>query len=282
MPDCGQCCLQPWEADINNGGKAQITSTTQIAYACETFLGKDSGQSGTLAVNQGRLDQCSLMWVGYDGTGTLAITTGGVVNTLVGGFIAAHAGSNGAATVDGTNSKWTVTVGGAGLYVGGTDGSTGGTGLLTVKNGGAVTAASLHVWNSGTLTGNATVTVNSPSTPVVTVDGTLAPSWTLTVNGNLTFANLNATMQCNVTPDNLNSVDAEVSGAVALNGKLSVTMTGNFTPGARFTLLHATGGLGGTRFSTQSITFPPGQNFTPKINYDANHVYLDLQPNTGS
>src|SRR5437773_11572716 len=89
------------------------------------------------------------------------------------------------------------------------------------------------------------------------------------------------TMQCNVTPANLNSVDAEVTGRATLTGRVSVTMTGTFTPGTTYTLLNADVGVFGT-FSTESINFPPGQNFTPKIIYDTHHVKLYLQPNNPS
>jgi T5SS/PEP-CTERM-associated repeat protein len=119
VPDCGQCCQYPWEADINNGGTAQISTGT--AQACETFLGKDnSGQSGNLSVDHATLDQCGDIFVGYVGKGTLSITNGGIVHAKFGASIAAQAGSSGSATVDGT--KWTVTVDGAGLNVGGTNG----------------------------------------------------------------------------------------------------------------------------------------------------------------
>jgi len=276
VPDCGTCCGHPWEVDINNGGTAQIGSGT--AEACEMFLGKDTAQqSGKLSVSGGTLNQCGDIFVGNYGTGTLSITNGSV-NTQFGAHIAAQAGSNGSATVDGTNSQWTVTAGGAGLNVAGTDASAGGTGLLTVTNGGTVTAASVHAWKSGTLTGNGTVSTTNGTT----IDGTLEPNWTLTITGNLTFEGDNATMQCSVTPDNLGSIDADVSGGATLTGKVSVTMTGTFTPGTRFTLLHAAGGrINDSKFSSQSIKFPTGQGFTPKITYDANNVYLCLVPTAG-
>jgi hypothetical protein len=114
------------------------------------------------------------------------------------------------------------------------------------------------------------------------VDGTIAPNWTLTINGNLSFSSTTATMQCNVTPGDLGSVDAEVSGTATLAGIVSVTMTGTFTPGTRFTLLHTSGGrYQDSKFSSQSINYPTGQGFTPVITYDTNHVYLCLVPNTG-
>jgi autotransporter family porin len=245
-------------------------------------LGFDTADSGTLSVDGGNLSNCDdIFFVGNRGKGTLTITNGGTVTGSISASIASQSGqlwtSNGSVKVDGTNSTWTVS---GEADVGGTTTSAGGTGLLTVTNGGTVSAGtSVHVWNSGTLTGNATVSVNSGS-GTATVDGTLAPNWTLTTTGNLTFGNAAATMQCNVIPGNLGSVDAEVLGTATLTGIVSVTMTGTFTPGTRFTLLHTSGGRNG-KFSSQSINFPTGQGFTPTITYDTNHVYLCLVPNTG-
>ncbi len=292
VPGCGEQPVCPidngtTEANINNGGTAriaQINSTPPpTAHACEVFLGRNnSTDSGTLSVENGTLNQCQDMFVGYYGKGTLSIKNGGSVSTLAGASIAAASGSNGLATVDGTNSTWTVTIGGGGavLRVGGILNGGGGTGLLTVTNGGLVTADGVHVYPSGTLTGNAKVSTTSGTT----VEGTLSPNWTLTIGGDLTFygtATTMPTMQCNVTPANLNSVDAEVTGRATLTGRVSVTMTGTFTPGTTYTLLNADVGVFGT-FPMESINFPPGQNFTPKIIYDTHHVKLYLEPNNPS
>ena len=54
---------------------------------------------------------------------------------------------------------------------------------MTVTNGGLVTADGVHVYPSGTLTGNAKVSTTSGTT----VEGTLSPNWTLTIGGDLTF-----------------------------------------------------------------------------------------------
>jgi T5SS/PEP-CTERM-associated repeat protein len=265
VPDCGVSCGYPWEVDINNGGTAQINTGT--ARACETFLGKDTRQqSGNLSVNNGTLNQCGDMWVGYAGKGTLSITNGGVVNTQFGAHIAANTGSSGSATVDGTNSKWTVTVDGAALNVGGTNTGAGGTGLLTVKNSGTVTAASVHAWKSGTLTGNGTVSTTSGTT----IDGTLAPTGTLTISGDLNFGP-GGTMRCNVTSSSWDR--AEVSGTATLDGKLSVTLTGLFT--GDFPLLHASGLTG--QFSSFSATYTGC--LAPSVVYDYvnGYVYLHVE-----
>ncbi len=274
------------DAQINNGGTAQVSSPLQIGYAHDLTLGLNTADSGNVSVtgvNGGSLSICGSVFVAYRGTGSMTVTNGGTVGGAVATSgnvsIASLAGqlwvSNGSAKVDG-NSTWTVS---GEFDVGGTTSGAGGTGLLSVTNGGTVSAGtSVHVWNSGTLSGNGTVNVNSGS-GTATDDGTLAPNWTLTTTGNLTFGNAAATMQCNVIPGNLGSVDAEVSGTATLTGIVSVTMTGTFTPGTRFTLLHTSGGRNG-KFSSQSINFPTGQGFTPTITYDTNDVYLYLQPNT--
>ena len=279
VPDCGGHCFisgKPIEADINNSGTAQITTSAPAAQACEVFLGRNAGDKGNLSVDHGTLNQCNEMWVGYEGKGTLSIRNGGIVTTPVGASIASRQNSSGAATVDGTNSQWTVTANGL-FYVGGSINGEGGTGLLTVTNGGTFTTSGIvHVYKSGTLTGNGTVSTTSGTT----IEGTLKPSGgRLTVSGNLSFAGTAPVMQCNVVPSSADNVD--ISGIASLGGRLSVTMTGTFTPGTTYTLLHAAAGRGNTFFLSVSITFPPGQGWNPVIIYDANNVKLNLASITG-
>lgn len=277
VPTCGPDVS--YDAFIPNG-TPQIN--TGAASACAVSLAQDTTtESAILSVDgsSSSLTLCTNIFVGYQGRGKLSVTNGGSV-TAITASIASQPGSNGSVTVDGThsgtNSTWAVA---DELDVAGLQSASGGTGLLTVTNSGTVTATNVHVWKSGTLTGNATVSTTNGTA----IDGTLAPNFTLTVNGALTFnGNAAPLMQCSVTPQNLNQVDLSVSGAASLAGKLSVTMTGTFTPGTQFTLLQSQGALTGTFTNGVSITFPTGQNFTPQINYDAHHVYLYLSPNTGS
>jgi autotransporter family porin len=252
-------------AQVNNGGTATIGRTG--AVSCDLTLGATATQSGTVVLDQGSLDIQFDAAVGEYGKGVLTITNGGTVTAAL-AAIATLAGGNGAATVDGTNSKWTL---GGGLDVGGAANAAGGTGLLTVTNGGTVTAASVHVYNSGTLAGNGTVTMTSPSTPVATIDGTLSPSGTLTINGNLTFTSSAANMRCNVSSSSWDR--AEVSGRATLNGKLSVTLNGFFT--GDFPLLHASTLLG--TFSSYSFTYTGC--LAPSIVYDRvnGYVYLHVE-----
>jgi hypothetical protein len=146
-------------------------------------------------------------------------------------------------------------------------------GLLTVT--GSVTAASVAVHTSGTLTGNGTVSGGT------TIYGTLAPGpGRLTISsGNLTFSSSEGStplMESNVTPTSQDNVYVS-AGAATLTGKLSVKMTGNFTSGTTYTLLHAANGLNATRFSSVSITYPC-ECFTPTIQYTAHDVNLVLAP----
>jgi hypothetical protein len=147
-----------------------------------------------------------------------------------------------------------------------------------VTNGGTVSASSVHLYKSGTLTGNGTVTTTSGTT----VDGTLAPKGggtTLSIGGNLSFTGF-ATMQCKVTPEDPSTTpQVSVSAQVSLGGRLSVTMTGDFTSApTRFTLLStSTFDANHLKFDSKSITYPTGHCWHPEITYDysGGHVYLD-------
>lgn len=216
------------------------------------------------------------IFVGYRGKGNLAITDGDSVTSAVASIASRTGGlfppSNGSATLNG-GGLWTVT---GRFDVGGYNNTAGGVALLSVTNGSTVSAGSVRVYNSGTLTGNSTITTTSGTT----VDGTISRTvGTLMIGGDLGLTTT-CTMQCNVTPQDLNTVDVSVLGTATLAGRVSVTMAGTFTPGTRFTLLHASVARNGV-FGSQSINFPTGQGFTPTVTYDANNVYLYLTPNTG-
>jgi hypothetical protein len=265
-------------AQINNGGTAQVQGPG--AVACDLTVGYNATESGTVSVDTGSLAIGHEAEIGAHGKGSLIVKNGGGVTAqfLTIGALGGSS-SSGTVSVSAARSTFTAT---AGVYVGGDPGGAGGIGLLTVTSGGTVSAASVYVFPSGTLTGNASV--NITANYGMTVDGTLHPSGTLSITGNaagnLTLHS-SAAMLCNVVPTSADNVDIVSAGAL-LNGRLAVTMTGAFTPGTRYTLLHAASGrINDSRFSSVSINFPPGQGFSPQINYDATHVYLDLVPNTG-
>lgn len=280
------------DALINNGGKAAITSSGAAAHSL--ILGQYYQDSGEVdAGTSADLNVSSAIYVGSLGTGTLNISNGATVESIT-GYIAASAvapASNGSVTVTGSNSTWNVgriNFLSSRLFVSGNENGDGGTGLLSITNGGAVLVtnnnnyASVTVGSSGTLTGNGTLATTSE--PTVVVKGTLAPSsGTLSVGGSLSTSNLilfnTATTACDVTPqDAPTTPQVDISGTALLDGRLSVTMTGTFTCATtRYTLLHSAGVLNGT-FQSVSINYPTNQGFTPHITYDyvGNRVYLDL------
>lgn len=265
-------------AQINNGGTAQVNGSG--ALACDLTVGFTATQSGTVSVNSGSLAVGQEAEIGAHGKGTLIVTNGGSATV---GFltIAALGGVSSASTVSVDASSLSCTSP-QGIWVGGDPGGPGGIGLLSVTNGGTVSAGNgnsgvIYVFSSGTLSGNGTVRT---TTSGMTIDGTLKPSGgtlSITGNGSLTLHG-SAAMLSNVVPSSADNV--HVSTSASLNGRLAVTMTGSFTPGTTYILLTADGGRFGT-FSSVSITFPPGQNFTPQIIYDTNHVKLNLVSNTG-
>jgi hypothetical protein len=270
-------------AEINNGGTARIITDFPMANALSLTLGLNTGQSGNVVVSAafGDLDVGEAIFVGKGGAGNLTITQG-IVNSAS-ASIASLAGelwvSNGSAKVDGGGSHWIIS---GEADVGGTASAPGGTGLLTVINSGTVTAANVHVWNSGTLTGNGSVSTTNGTT----VDGTLAPNGggtTFTFDGDLvlTSGTTHATTQCNITPqDPSTTPQVSVSQQVSLGGLLLVTMSGDFSSApTRFTLLSANSvAVGHPTFDFKSITYPTGQCWHPVITYDSTdhfHVYLD-------
>ncbi len=116
---------------------------------------------------------------------------------------------------------------------------------------------------------------------LVAVLGTLAPTGTLPINGNLRLLE-EATTLATVTSQAQDKVNVSgTSGTMELNGRLVVILSGTFSPNlecvARFTLLHADGGRGVSQFASVSIQDTTlNAPYTPQITYDANNVYLDL------
>ena len=122
----------------------------------------------------------------------------------------------------------------------------------------------------GTLGGNGTVgntTING---------GALAPGNSiglLTVQGNLSFMAASSYM-VEVSPANADRVN--VTGTAMLGG---ATVNASFAAGSyvakQYTILNATGGIGGSTFgSVVNTNLPSG--FKSSLSYDANNAYLNL------
>ncbi|HZO44882.1 MAG TPA: autotransporter domain-containing protein [Xanthobacteraceae bacterium] len=186
------------------------------------------------------------------------------------------------------------------LQDGGSFGSTGGS--LTKTGAGTLTLSGTNIYtgattvNGGTLAVNSTLTATSGITvnnggvlggigtvgnTTIASGGTLAPGnsiGTLTVNGNLTF-NAGGFYTVEVSPTAADRTN--VTGTATLTGATvqAVALPGRFRQ-QTYTILNATGGFGGTQFAgLTSSSFAPGAR-NPHLTYDANNVYLVLDPGT--
>lgn len=100
------------------------------------YIGYGYDSAGVVTVRDpGSTWDASNLYVGYEGSGTLAITAGGSVNSGS-SYIGIDPDSSGKVTVSGTGSTWNS----GGLYVGYR-----GTGTLTVGNGGTVDSSSSYI-----------------------------------------------------------------------------------------------------------------------------------------
>ena len=133
--------------NIQNGG--QVSN----AYG---YLGHYTGSTGTATVDGSGskwTNSGDLTVVGRYGTGTLNILNGGEVSSF-GGYLGYYTGSTGTATVDGIGSLWNNTWS---LHVGGSSSAPGGTGSVTVKNGGEVSNTTGYIGYYTGSSGTATV-----------------------------------------------------------------------------------------------------------------------------
>ena len=123
--------------------------TLKLTNSANSYGGSTRVLDGTLEVSDGGGVSNALdTFVGQNSSsnGSFNILTGGTVDTNRNGFIGFAGNSTGSVTVGGTNSRWDVA---NGLYVGGGVAANGGTGTLTVSNGGTVNVGSdLTVWNA--------------------------------------------------------------------------------------------------------------------------------------
>jgi T5SS/PEP-CTERM-associated repeat protein len=299
------------DAYINNRGTAQILGGPDHATTQSLTLGDNQGDSGNVAVDGAsavldvRSELCGgNIYMGYRGSGTMQISNGAKINSRY-GYIAAVANpstpsSNGKVTLVGSGTQWNLEDNagngcpGAGLFIGCTASSdVGGTALVDVEYPASIyvvssaNAPGVKVGPSGTLTGNGILNLvigSTLSSQTAVVLGTLAPAapaplGALAIIGNLELRS-SATTAFNVTPQTLPTIAQvavsqihAIGGNAYLNGRISVTVTGN-VPYGDYTLLNASASLNGF-FSSESINTPGC--LRGSIRYDANNVYLHLE-----
>jgi autotransporter-associated beta strand protein len=232
---------------VLNLGTAALTNTSVINFT-----------GGTLQYSAGNQFDYSSRFAATAGQAFRVDTNGQAVT-----YASALASAGGSLTKLGNG---TLTLTDANTYSGGTTISGG-----TLAVNGSIASSSLTTVNGGgTLGGNGTVgntTING---------GTLAPGnsiGTLTVAGNLVFTAA-ASYMVEVSPASADRTN--VSGAATLGG---ATVNASFAPGSyvvkQYTVLNATGGLGGSTFGSVVNSNLPG-GFATSLSYDANNAYLNL------
>ena len=251
----------------SNTGHLSVSGGSSLSNTA-AMLGYMDGSSGTAAVDGpgSSWTNSGSLYVGGDGDGTLNIQNGGAVSN-VDGFIGAYGGgdSEGSVTVDGADSTWSST---GSLYVGGHTAEPGGSGALTVSDGGAVTVAgTLKVWPAGTVAldggqvaavfvyNEGTISgVGEVQAAGLSNSGTVSPglsAGTMTIDGN--FAQAAAgTLKIELAGSADHDV-LEVTRAANLDGALTVLLIDGFccSYGQEFTILTAGGGVTG-EFSSVS------------------------------
>ncbi|MBD14749.1 MAG: hypothetical protein CMJ72_06215, partial [Planctomycetaceae bacterium] len=134
----------------DNDGTLEVLDGGVVSNS-EGFIGKFSGSTSVATVrgSGSQWNNSSDLSVGTLGSGTLNVEAGGVVNNTT-GFIGHINGSTGLVTVTGSGSQWNHSVD---LAIGGGMGAAGGTGLLTIADGGLVdVSGTTKLWSTGTLT----------------------------------------------------------------------------------------------------------------------------------
>jgi T5SS/PEP-CTERM-associated repeat protein len=150
------------------------------------------------------------LFIGYNGAGTLNITTGGSVSNTGSAVLAVNEGSTGTVTVRGPNAQWTI---GGHLDVGSQ-----GTGNLTIENGGSVTTLASGSSGAGRIGENATGTV--------TISG---PGSSYVNNGAFFDLGVFATGTLNVTNGGAFSTTGDLDVGVCGRGVLNIMSGGTVT-----------------------------------------------------
>jgi autotransporter-associated beta strand protein len=247
----------------STAGNAQLVNTTSTAVF-------DFNTVGGLG-NSGMISAGSIAGSGRFNLNGAELTVGGNnLSTTVTGVLTGNGSMTGTSLVKvGTG---TLTLAGINTYTGETV-VKGGT--LAV-NGSLASSSNLVVESGGTLSGTGAV-----GNTTISIGGRLAPGnsvGTLSVNGNLFLA---ASSFYTVEVSTTAADRTNVTGTATLTGATvqAVALPGSFRS-QTYTILNATGGLGGTRFAGLSVSgsFSPTRN--PHLTYDPNNVYLVLDPGT--
>jgi len=185
---------------VGGSGIATLTieSGGDVAVAGDTALGEAGAATGEIDVKgtsasssaPSELGFGGTLTIGEAGTGTLKISAGGLVAPNPGGTgkieIAADKGSTGSVFIDGAGSELEGTT----LSIGGTEEAAGGKGMLSVSDGGLVSADSIKLWGAGTLelagggvSGGIDMAQGSSLSGYGTITGAIMDDGTITASG---------------------------------------------------------------------------------------------------
>jgi T5SS/PEP-CTERM-associated repeat protein len=205
---------------IQNGGHVSNT------YG---YLGYNSGSSGTATVvgTGSQWTNSAYLYVGNSGAGELNIQNGGQVSNTY-GFLGSDSGSSGTVTVDGSGSLWNNT---GSLYVGGSSTSAGGTGSVTVQNGGQlIVGETLKLWKA-----DSTVTVSGGTLTAATIANygalTVQSGGDLTVTGDLANSGILTVNDAMLTAATITNTGT-IRGRGDINGTITNNAGGVVMPGA--------------------------------------------------
>ena len=255
----------------NGSSNSMLISGGGSAVASNTIIGAGTNASNnTLTVNNGSLSNSGNLYVGSNGpnntlvigTNTNSIVT--AANTYI-GF-----GSNSTGNLLSVNGGTLSNTGSIQM------GGTGGSGTLSLNNGGSVYATNIVIYTNSTLGGNGTV--NAAPGGVSVMGGTIAPSGTnsLVINGDLNFNAPGSTYQWSLF-NNTTNIVAGVNFTVplVLNGNLSVT-TGSLLDINLTNTVAATNSLWTTTDVTNSWVLMQGTNssITNGLNFSLNFIGL--------
>jgi len=233
------------------GGWVDISSLAASGVSIGSLSGDGTVSLGAKALTLGGL--------GKNDTIGGAIEDGGVVGGVGGSIIKTGAGT---LTLNGVNTYTGLTRVEGGKLIVGDD-----------RHAEAVLAGAVNVNAGGTLGGIGTV-----GTTTIASGATVAPGnsiGTLRVDGDITFA-AGSAYEAEIAPS-LDGDLIDASGKAMIDGGTvhAVKAGGVYTPGSRWTIIGADGGVTGTfDHLTQNMPF-----VDLALAYDANHVYIDATRN---
>jgi YVTN family beta-propeller protein/autotransporter-associated beta strand protein len=269
------------------GSLTKIGAGTLTLSGSSTYTGATNVNAGTL---QAGATNAFSPFSTFTVAGGATLALAGFSQTI-GSLAGAGAVTLGSSTLttgnDNTSTTFSGTISGTGSL------TKIGTGALTLSGSSSYSGATAV--NAGTLIVNGSiassaVTVNSGSTlagtgtvgaTTIMSGGTFAPGnspGTMTIAGNLAFQS-GALYLVQVTSTTASSTN--VTGSATLAGTVQAAFAAGSYATRAYTILSATGGLGGTTFNTLTTSNLPA-GFTASLSYTATDAILNLTANLGS